>query len=150
MSSDGNPKSYGQQNDSFKTKMEEKKKEKSVNDVMAEAIAGSDSRPRGKWVLAKDTAAPSTKTPEKMEEKNETSILGTAAVVVGVAAGVAMVACGLWNLANYSDPDPGPKNHKEKKKMMKAPGNRPFKIPRDEFEANPRDYFRRQRNQRNR
>ncbi|CAA2997612.1 Hypothetical predicted protein [Olea europaea subsp. europaea] len=85
---------------------------------MAEATAWSDSRSRGKWVSAKDTAAPSTKMPEKMEERNETSILGAAAAAVGIAAGVAMVARGLWNLANYLDLDPGPKNNKKKKKMM--------------------------------
>ncbi|CAA3030614.1 Hypothetical predicted protein [Olea europaea subsp. europaea] len=117
--------------------MEEKKKEKSGNNVMAEAIAGSDSRPRGQWFLAKDGAAPSTKMPE-----NETSILETAAAAVGAIAGVAMVVRGIWNLANHSDPDPGPKNDEEEKKTMKAPGRPPFRIPRDEFEANLRDYFR--------
>ncbi|KAL2546608.1 Uncharacterized protein Fot_15841 [Forsythia ovata] len=75
---------------------------------------------------------------EKMKEKNEASIVGATVAAVGVAAGVALVAHCLRNLAK----DPEPETEEEKKKMMKAPGRENYKIPRDEFEKNPRDYFR--------
>ncbi|KAL2546606.1 Uncharacterized protein Fot_15839 [Forsythia ovata] len=141
MSSNGNPKRFRQPNNSSKTEIEEEKKEKSVKDVLAEAVAGADSMPRGKWFVGKDPAGPPAKKPEMEEENNVASILGAVTAAVGVAAGVALVARGLWNLA-YPDPDPKPETEKEKKKkMMKAPG-RNYKMPRDEFEENPRDYFR--------
>lgn len=62
-------------------------------------------------------------------------ILGAAAAEIVVAAGVALVARGLWNVAKYPDLDPKPKNEKKNKKkmvMMKAP-SRPHYMPRDEF-----------------
>lgn len=67
--------------------------EKSVNDVIAEVIGRSDLRPRGRWILTKDTAAPPSK---KVEENNETSILRAAAAAVVLAVGVALVA---WRVA---------------------------------------------------
>ncbi|CAA2971281.1 Hypothetical predicted protein [Olea europaea subsp. europaea] len=57
--------------------MEEEKMEKSVNDVIAEVIGRSDLRPRGRWILTKDTAAPPSKKVEMMEENNETINLGS-------------------------------------------------------------------------
>ncbi|KAL2519243.1 Uncharacterized protein Adt_15490 [Abeliophyllum distichum] len=170
MSSNGNPKSFRHPNNSSKTEIEEEKKEKSVKDVLAEAVAGADSMPRAKWIVGKEPAEPPAKKPEKEEENNVASVLGAVTAVVGVAAGVAFVARGLWNLAYPESgpgqggpgrggawavaadvlanliPDPKPETEEEKKKkMMKAPGRRPYKIPRDEFEENPRDYFRKLR-----
>ncbi|KAL2519246.1 Uncharacterized protein Adt_15493 [Abeliophyllum distichum] len=74
---------------------------------------------------------------KKAQKMDETSIVGAAVAAVGVAAGVALVSHCLWNLAKDREPE----TEEEKKKMMKAPG-RNYEIRRDDFEKNPRDYFR--------
>ncbi|KAL5993799.1 hypothetical protein ACLOJK_038156 [Asimina triloba] len=63
-----------------------------------------------------------------------------ATLTIGAVAGTALLAWGAYRLLS-SDPFPDP-GEKDKKKM-KQPGRKGRSMYRDDFEENPKDYFRR-------
>ncbi|KAI4357986.1 hypothetical protein L6164_001897 [Bauhinia variegata] len=76
----------------------------------------------------------------------EESGSSTASKIVTVAAGAAVGVClvgGLIGLLSGfgSDPEPVPE-HEKKGKTMVAPGRAPHRMPRDDFQKNPKGYFR--------
>ena len=77
--------------------------------------------------------------PERSSQMEEDEASKTAAKVAGVVAGIAMVGWGISSLVSWATSS---EISTEDRKKMKPPGKKDEYIYRDDFEKNPKEYFR--------
>ncbi|KAJ8635124.1 hypothetical protein MRB53_009391 [Persea americana] len=78
---------------------------------------------------------------ESKEEKKEATASEVASTALAVGASVGLAAGAIYALLGSGSSN-SVSNENENKKMMRAPGKNGETMPRDDFEDNPKGYFR--------